>query len=65
MIFLGIRNQQSAVIPSRIIERAPSAELAPNQLDEDSLPPYEVLDEILRLFIEEDAARQEIIARGI
>ncbi len=58
------RNKQSAVIPSRIIERAPSAELAPNQLDEDSLPPYEVLDEILRLFIEEDAARQEIISRG-
>lgn len=58
------RNKQSAVIPWRIIERPPSAELAPNQFDEDSLPPYEILDEILRLFIEEDVARQDIISRG-
>ena len=58
------RNIQSKVIPERIIERPPSAELAPNQLDEDSLPPYDVLDEILRLFIEEDMARQAIVAKG-
>ncbi len=58
------RNTKSSVIPERIIERAPSAELAPNQFDEDSLPPYEILDEILRLFIEEDAARNEIVSKG-
>ena len=58
------RNTLSAVIPERIIQRPPSAELAPNQLDEDSLPPYEELDEILRLFIEEDIARQDIVTRG-
>ncbi len=58
------RNTKSSVIPERIIERAPSAELAPNQFDEDSLPPYEILDEILRLFIEEDMARHEIVSKG-
>ena len=58
------RNTLSEVIPSRIIERPPTAELAPNQLDEDSLPPYEQLDEILRLFIEEDISRQDIVTRG-
>ncbi len=58
------RNSLNKVIPERIIERPPSAELAPDQLDQDSLPPYEVLDEILALFIEDDVSRDEIIARG-
>lgn len=53
-----------AVIPQRVIDRPPSAELAPDQKDEDSLPPYPVLDEILRLYIEEDCSRDAIIARG-
>ena len=58
------RNEQSAVIPERIITRAPSAELRPNQTDQDSLPPYAVLDEILRLYLEEDESVAEILRRG-
>lgn len=58
------RNTISEVIPPRVITRPPSAELAPDQVDEDSLPPYDVLDEILRLYIEEDVSAANIIARG-
>jgi NAD+ synthase (glutamine-hydrolysing) len=58
------RNSISAVIPERVITRPPSAELAPGQKDEDSLPPYEVLDQILALYIEEDASAADIIAQG-
>ncbi|MBF0219365.1 MAG: NAD+ synthase [Gammaproteobacteria bacterium] len=58
------RNSLSPVIPERVISRAPSAELAPNQQDSDSLPPYADLDEILRLYIEEHAAAETIIAAG-
>jgi NAD+ synthase (glutamine-hydrolysing) len=58
------RNQLSPVIPQRVIERAPSAELRPNQFDTDSLPPYEVLDPILEAFIEEDLSVEEICERG-
>jgi NAD+ synthase (glutamine-hydrolysing) len=58
------RNTVSPVIPERVIIRPPSAELAPNQKDEDSLPPYEVLDPILALYIEHDASADEIIALG-
>ena len=58
------RNTISNVIPERIITRPPSAELAPDQIDQDSLPPYEVLDQILELFIEQDVSRDEIIAQG-
>lgn len=58
------RNTIEEVIPPRVISRPPSAELAPDQVDEDSLPPYEILDEILRLYIEEDASAQNIIAKG-
>ena len=49
---------------SRVIERAPSAELRHDQKDSDSLPPYEVLDPILELFIEEDLSVDEIAERG-
>jgi len=58
------RNTQGRVIPQRVIERAPSAELRPGQKDSDSLPPYEVLDPILEAFIEEDLSVDEIAARG-
>lgn len=58
------RNQRAAVIPQRVLERAPSAELAPNQKDEDSLPPYAVLDPILERYIEADQDPEEIIAAG-
>jgi NAD+ synthase (glutamine-hydrolysing) len=58
------RNSLSPVIPPRVIERAPSAELRPEQKDSDSLPPYEVLDPILEAFIEEDLSVDEIEARG-
>jgi len=53
------------VIPARIIERAPSAELRPNQFDEDSLPPYEVLDQILEAYIEEERSLGEMVKLGM
>jgi NAD+ synthase (glutamine-hydrolysing) len=52
------------VIPSRIITRPPSAELRPNQVDQDSLPPYEVLDAILARYMEEDQSVDDIVAAG-
>jgi NAD+ synthase (glutamine-hydrolysing) len=58
------RNQRSRVIPQRVIERPPSAELRADQKDSDALPPYEVLDPILEAFIEEDLSVDEIEARG-
>ena len=58
------RNSIAPVIPPRVIERAPSAELRPDQKDSDSLPPYEVLDAILELFIEDNLSVDEISARG-
>lgn len=58
------RNTIEEVIPPRVISRPPSAELAPDQVDEDSLPPYPVLDEILRLYIEEDQSATAIEAKG-
>ena len=58
------RNAQSPVIPARVIERPPSAELRYDQKDTDSLPPYSVLDPILEAFIEEDLSVDQITARG-
>lgn len=58
------RNTKGDIIPVSVIERPPSAELRPDQKDEDSLPPYEVLDAILALYIEEDKSAQQIIAEG-
>jgi NAD+ synthase (glutamine-hydrolysing) len=58
------RNAQSEVIPTRVIDRPPSAELRFDQKDTDSLPPYEVLDPILEAFIEEDLSVDQIAARG-
>jgi NAD+ synthase (glutamine-hydrolysing) len=58
------RNSLSPVIPRRVIDRPPSAELRPDQKDSDSLPPYEILDPILEAFIEDDLSVDEICARG-
>ena len=58
------RNAIAAVIPKRILARAPSAELAAGQVDLDRLPPYEILDAILQMHIEEDRSAAEIIAAG-
>ncbi|WP_071872911.1 NAD+ synthase [Atopomonas hussainii] len=58
------RNSLGAVIPQRVIDRPPSAELSPDQKDEDSLPPYPVLDEILKLYIEYDLSADAIVAEG-
>ena len=52
------------VIPNRVITRPPSAELAPDQKDEDSLPPYDILDAVLRMFIEEFQSIDDIVAQG-
>jgi len=52
------------LIPRRTIEKPPSAELRPDQTDQDTLPPYPILDEILRLYVEENRGTAEIIARG-
>jgi NAD+ synthase (glutamine-hydrolysing) len=53
-----------AVIPQRIIDRAPSAELKPDQTDQDVLPPYEVLDPILEAYVEREYSFQEIAGKG-
>ena len=58
------RNGQGEVIPPSVIERPPSAELAPDQKDEDNLPPYDVLDQILERYIERDESADRIIAAG-
>ena len=62
------RNAQQAaafpVIPERIITRPPSAELKPDQTDQDSLPPYEILDAIIEAYMEKDLSPREIVARG-
>ena len=60
----GWRNLQGAVIPQRIITKAPTAELRENQKDQDSLPPYEVLDDILEGLVELEQPVAEIVARG-
>ena len=52
------------VIPKRILDRPPTAELRPNQKDEDSLPPYEILDPILQAYVEEDRSIEEIVEAG-
>ena len=59
------RNSISNVIPQNTIDKEPSAELRPDQFDKDSLPEYELLDEILRMYIEEDSSSEKIISTGI
>ena len=58
------RNRVAPVIPERVITRPPSAELAPDQKDEDSLPGYDVLDQILNLYVERDWSADAIVAQG-
>jgi NAD+ synthase (glutamine-hydrolysing) len=58
------RNSLSEVIPQRIIDRPPSAELRPDQTDQDSLPPYDVLDAILAAYVERDLSASDIVALG-
>jgi NAD+ synthase (glutamine-hydrolysing) len=58
------RNTLSEVIPANIITRPPSAELKPNQTDQDSLPPYEILDAIIEAYMERDLSPRDIIASG-
>ena len=57
-------NREKIVIPENSISKAPSAELRPNQTDQDSLPPYETLDAILDLYVVKNLGKEEIIARG-
>lgn len=58
------RNLLEPVIPERTLTRAPTAELAPNQKDQDSLPPYEDLDQILELYLNQERSLEEITAQG-
>jgi len=58
------RNQVKPVIPERVLTRAPSAELAPDQKDTDTLPPYNVLDGILERYVEKDETLQQIVSAG-
>jgi NAD+ synthetase len=58
------RNGLSAAIPERVFARAPSAELKPGQTDQDTLPPYEVLDAIIEAYMERDLSPREIVALG-
>ncbi len=58
------RNKQNFVLPEEVISRAPSAELSPGQKDEDSLPPYQVLDAVLKLYTDENMAEKDIVTSG-
>ncbi len=57
-------NRDREVIPHNTIEKPPSAELKPGQVDQDTLPPYDVLDEILRLYVEENLSPHDIVSVG-
>jgi NAD+ synthase (glutamine-hydrolysing) len=61
------RNQREGreLVPASVIDRSPSAELRADQLDEDSLPPYKVLDRVLEGYVERDLSRDELIAEGL
>ena len=57
-------NREKEIIPTSTIEKPPSAELRPNQTDQDSLPPYDVLDAILKAYVEEGLSRRDLVAQG-
>ncbi|MFN2544757.1 MAG: NAD+ synthase [Actinomycetota bacterium] len=59
------RNEQGEVIPERVLEKPPSAELRPDQKDTDSLPPYDELDPIVEAYVEDDLGPEEIVAQGL
>ena len=69
LVYDLVRNRNRASggepIPDSVLERAPSAELRPGQLDSDSLPPYDVLDRVLEAYVEQDAGREQIVADGM
>ncbi len=58
-------NRDNEIIPRRIIEKPPSAELKPNQTDQDTLPPYDILDKILHLYLDKGYSKEEIISEGL
>ena len=58
------QKEAGALIPNSVLRRPPSAELKPNQLDSDTLPPYQLLDPILKLYVEEDCSLDKIVAKG-
>jgi len=58
------RNRRSAVIPDEVLTKPPSAELRPDQRDDQSLPPYEELDPLLEAYVEDDLTRGELVAQG-
>src|SRR5262249_31761539 len=57
-------NREREIIPNASLEKPPSAELRANQTDQDSLPPYELLDAVLDMYVEENLGAEEIAARG-
>jgi NAD+ synthase (glutamine-hydrolysing) len=59
------RRDPESPVPESIVTRAPSAELRPDQRDQDSLPPYEILDAILEGYVEQDLGREQLVARGL
>jgi len=69
LVYELVRHRNSVagrdLVPAAVIERAPSAELRPDQLDSDSLPPYELLDRVLEAYVERDQGREEMIAAGM
>jgi NAD+ synthetase len=62
--YSGRGGRQHELIPRSTIEKPPSAELKPNQTDQDTLPPYDVLEEILRLYVEENLSARDIVTHG-
>jgi len=60
----GYVNREREIIPARTIVRAPTAELRPDQRDQDDLPPYEMLDQVLEMHLEKGFALTDIVARG-
>ena len=65
LLELRSRREDPSPIPETILTRAPSAELRPGQTDQDSLPPYDVLDAILEGYVEQDLGREQLLARGL
>ena len=61
---VGWRNREKEVVPQSIIDRPPTAELKPDQKDQDTLPPYDILDPIMEAYVEENLSKEKIVARG-
>ena len=57
-------NQSGEIIPQRIMDKPPSAELKPDQKDEDTLPPYDILDQILECYLDQGESAEEIVKKG-